>query len=223
MLLCKITPESIALLYIRIGACPGSVTLHPFLASALCPLKWTLQNVIKSIVCFLVLSTFVDSGRKVSLRHIRVQRHAADFAALYLTLLYKYCEEISRKNEQVTSKLDQGWSAPRSQPPRPRCAVLCTAVWADISRALSSLCGLRAHFTFLPCEAKTFHFCAAVYVRLPLTYICAKISRPQPPNIACAYFGCSAAQDIKGWSAPATCVIIYINYYFFFLLDNNIP
>ena len=76
------------------------------------------------------------------------------------------------------------------------------AVSACISRALSSLCGLRAHFTFLPCEAKTFHFCAAVYVRLPLTYIRAKISRPQPPNIVCAYFGCSAAQDIKGWSTP---------------------
>ena len=38
-------------------------------------------------------------------------------------------------------------------------------------------CGLRAHFTFLPFKAKTFHFCAAIYVRLPLTYICAKISR----------------------------------------------
>ena len=27
--------------------------------------------------------------------------------------------------------------------------------------------------------AKTFHFCAAIYVRLPLTYICAKISRSE--------------------------------------------
>ena len=32
-----------------------------FLARAVCPLKWTLQNVSKSIVCFLDLSTFVDS------------------------------------------------------------------------------------------------------------------------------------------------------------------
>ncbi len=93
------------------------------------------------------------------------------------------------------------------------------AVSACISRALSSLCGLRAHFTFLPCEAKTFHFCAAVYVRLPLTYIRAKISRPQPPNIVCAYFGCSAAQDIKGWSAPRSGCSVMLPALYYTLLE----
>ena len=33
-----------------------------FLASAFCPLKWTLQKESKGIVCFLDLSTFVDSS-----------------------------------------------------------------------------------------------------------------------------------------------------------------
>ena len=46
-------------------SCPGSVPLHPFLASAVCPLKWTLQNMSKNIVCFLDLSTFVDTGIKI--------------------------------------------------------------------------------------------------------------------------------------------------------------
>ena len=115
----------------------------------------------------------------------RVQRHAADFAALYYILLCKYCEAISCKHEKVTSRHDQGWSAPRSGcsgtlPPRAPVTlpvllshfILCahsTATFAmrrfaagraNISHALSSLCGLRAHFTFLLCEAKTFHFCA---------------------------------------------------------------
>ena len=59
-------------------------------------------------------------------------------------------------------------------------------------------CGLRAHFTFLPCKAKTFHFCAADIHSLAAHYICAKISRPEPPNIFVAFHSCLAAQDIKG-------------------------
>ena len=52
---------------------------------------------------------------------LRVQRHAAArpkarfWTAGYYTLLCKHCEEVSRKNEQVTSRHDQGWSAPRSR------------------------------------------------------------------------------------------------------------
>ena len=45
--------------------------------------------------------------------------------------------------------------------------------------------------------AKTFHFCAAVYVRLPLTYICAKISRPEQGRILSLIAHCALAQDIK--------------------------
>ena len=38
-----------------------------------------------------------------------------DFAALYYTLLCKYCEEVSRTDGKVTSRHDRGWSAPRSR------------------------------------------------------------------------------------------------------------
>ena len=101
------------------------------------------------------------------LHFIGVQRHAAR------ALLRKYCEEISRKNEQVTSRHIKG-AASRCRPAlrvqhytliAPQAAATHderVAVSSCISRALSSLCGLRAHFTFLPCKAKTFRFCAEV-------------------------------------------------------------
>ncbi len=115
--------------------------------------------------------------------------------ALYYTLPCKYCEEISRKDEQVTSRLDQGWSAPRSQPPRTTSAELYRRAFHVPSRRLR----FEGTFhVFAKVLAKTFHFCAAVYVRLPLTYICAKISRPEQGRILSLIVHCALAQDING-------------------------
>ena len=73
-----------------------------------------------------------------------MQRLAADFAALY-------CVSIAKRLAGKTNKLLQGLI--RDGAPRAPNRHVCDA----------PLCGsmsLRAHFTFLPCEAKTFHFCA---------------------------------------------------------------
>ena len=45
------------------------------------------------------------------------------------------------------------------------------AVSSCISRALSSLCGLRAHFTFLPCKQKHFTFARLAYLMCLLMMI----------------------------------------------------
>ena len=51
------------------------------------------------------------------------------------------------------------------------------AVWANISRALSSRSGLRVHFTFLPWQ-KHFTFRQKERRRKRYPFICRKISRP---------------------------------------------
>ena len=80
------------------------------------------------------------------------------------TLPCKYCEEISRKDEKVTSRHIMGAAA--RCPPRPRCAVPCMAGRADISRALSVSAQVR-HIAVTydrgaasRCFEGTFHFCA---------------------------------------------------------------
>ena len=51
---------------------------------------------------------------------LRVQRHVA---ALYYTLLWKYCEEISRTNGKATSRRVRG-GAPRAPGAAARCLFL---------------------------------------------------------------------------------------------------
>ena len=166
------------------------------------------------------MSTFVDTGRKSCFKTYNGCSVTLPILPRFITFC---CVSITKRLAGKTNKLLQGLirggasrapgAAARCRPALPsRCpcffalysmcpqhrhvcdAPLCGSMSKHFTCPLVA-CGLRAHFTF--CLAgKTFHFCAAVYVRLPLTYICAKISRPAPPNIACAYFGCSAAQVI---------------------------
>ena len=79
----------------------------------------------------------------------------------YYTLSCKYCEEVSRTDGKVTSRHDQGWSAPRSQPPRLRCAAL--RQYEQTFHVPSRRLRIEGTFhVFANSLAKTFHFCAAV-------------------------------------------------------------
>ena len=183
-----------------------------------------------------------------------------DFAALYYTLLCKYCKEISWTNGKVTSRRVRG-GAPRAPGAAARCPRFITLYCVSIAKRLSEntnmlLQGLirggaprapgaalysnsaagshharRArscivvHFTCPLCGRAsvlhcghiyqgaashcfegTFHVFAlqgknislfgVCYVRFSLTLQRRKISRPEPPNIVCAYCFCLAALDI---------------------------
>ena len=120
-----------------------------------------------------------------------------------------YCVSIAKRLAEKTNKLLQGLirgGAPRAPGAASRCRpalwvqhyILIAPQAAATSAMRRAMPGsMSGHFTcplvalrfegtfhvFAKVLAKTFHFCAAVYVRLSLTYICAKISRLQRHGI----------------------------------------
>ena len=124
--------------------------------------------------------------------------------ALYCTLPCKNCEEISRKDEQVTSRHIMGAAA--RCPPRTTSAELYRRAFHVPSLCARKCFTLRSHISgcsgTLPLQFQTapqaaFTFCRSAQCNYSIRLLRQNISRPEPPNIFIAFRSCLAAQDIS--------------------------
>ena len=105
---------------------------------------------------------------------------------------------IAKRLAEKTNKLLQGLirgGAPRAPSRHARRARSCIVVHFTCPLVAERF--KSTFHVFANVLAKTFHFCAAVYVRLPLTYIRAKISRPEQGRTSSLIAHCALAQDIN--------------------------